>query len=56
MRDILRPCGAVLALTFGLAALAQNAPPPPAAPAPAANAVAALIEEKTDEGYVERAG
>lgn len=56
MRDILRPCGAILALTFGLTALAQNAPPPPAAPAAAANAVAATVNgQPIPESAVQRA-
>ena len=56
MRNILRPFGAVLALTFGLAALAQNAPPPPAAPAAAANAVAATVNgQPIPESAVQRA-
>lgn len=58
MRHILRPCGAVLAFTFGLAALAQNAPPPPAAPAAstAANVVAATVNgQPIPESAVQRA-
>lgn len=56
MRNILRPCGAVLALAFGLVALAQTAPSPPAAPAPAANAVAATVNgQPIPESAVQRA-